>query len=68
MAPDRMPIQRFGQCVCGAVRYVCSGEPERVTICHCLWCQRRTGTRREWGERTPAVEVYEKHFRPATEN
>ena len=39
-----MPIQRSGQCVCGSVRYVCIGEPERVTICHCLWCQRRTGT------------------------
>ncbi|MGE0802111.1 MAG: GFA family protein [Lautropia sp.] len=39
-----MSIQRSGQCVCGSVRYVCIGEPERVTICHCLWCQRRTGT------------------------
>lgn len=36
-----MAIKRFGQCVCGAVRYVCVGEPKRVTICHCLWCQRR---------------------------
>ena len=39
-----MPIQRSGQCVCGSVRYVCEGDPERVTVCHCLWCQRRTGT------------------------
>jgi hypothetical protein len=39
-----MPIERSGQCVCGSVRYACVGEPERVTICHCLWCQRRTGT------------------------
>lgn len=38
------PIERSGQCVCGDIRYVCVGEPERVTICHCLWCQRRTGT------------------------
>jgi hypothetical protein len=38
------PSQRSGQCVCGSVRYVCAGEPERVTVCHCLWCQRRTGT------------------------
>jgi GrpB-like predicted nucleotidyltransferase (UPF0157 family) len=37
-------VQRTGQCVCGAIRFVCVGEPERVTICHCLWCQRRTGT------------------------
>ena len=33
-----------GGCVCKSVRYVCTGEPERVTICHCLWCQRRTGS------------------------
>lgn len=33
-----------GGCFCGAVRYECNGEPVRVTICHCLWCQRRTGT------------------------
>jgi hypothetical protein len=33
-----------GGCVCGSVRYTCAGAPERVTVCHCLWCQRRTGT------------------------
>jgi hypothetical protein len=33
-----------GGCVCGSIRYQCSGEPERVTVCHCLWCQRRTGS------------------------
>src|SRR5688572_4203592 len=39
-----MPIQHTGQCACGAIKYVCAGEPERVTICHCRWCQRRTGS------------------------
>ena len=33
-----------GARVCGSVRYACAGEPERVTVCHCLWCQRRTGS------------------------
>lgn len=33
-----------GGCVCGGVRYVVRGNPERVTICHCAWCQRRTGS------------------------
>jgi hypothetical protein len=30
--------------VCGSIRYVSVGDPERVTLCHCTWCQRRTGT------------------------
>jgi hypothetical protein len=30
--------------VCGSVRYQTEGEPLRVTVCHCTWCQRRTGS------------------------
>jgi hypothetical protein len=30
--------------MCGSVRYKTRGEPIRVTVCHCTWCQRRTGT------------------------
>jgi hypothetical protein len=39
-----MSEERPGGCVCGAVRYVSVGAPVRVTLCHCTWCQRRTGT------------------------
>jgi len=35
---------KTGQCVCGEVSYTVMGEPKRVTICHCKWCQRRTGS------------------------
>ena len=39
-----MPEIKSGQCVCGSVSYTIVGEPKRVTICHCRWCQRRTGS------------------------
>ena len=37
-------MQHTGRCMCGALRFKTTGEPSRVTICHCTWCQRRTGT------------------------
>ncbi len=32
-----------GGCHCGAVRYVCSTEPEITFYCHCIDCQKTTG-------------------------
>ncbi|MDF7774124.1 GFA family protein [Sphingomonas sp. AOB5] len=31
-------------CRCGAVSVTCEGEPVRVSVCHCLNCQRRSGS------------------------
>ncbi len=39
-----MSVKNEGGCVCGRLRYVTKGEPSRVTVCHCAWCQRRTGS------------------------
>jgi hypothetical protein len=36
--------ERTATCSCGAVRVVTRGEPAAVVICHCLACQRRTGS------------------------
>ena len=33
-----------GGCLCGAIRYKTMAEPQRVTVCHCTFCQRFTGT------------------------
>jgi hypothetical protein len=36
--------QHEGACLCGEVRYSVAGQPMRVTVCHCRFCQRATGT------------------------
>lgn len=33
-----------GGCLCGALRYAVTGDPLRISVCHCTWCQRRTGS------------------------
>jgi hypothetical protein len=35
---------RRAACCCGQLRLTCAGEPIRVSICHCLACQQRTGS------------------------
>jgi len=35
---------RVASCQCGAVTATCSGEPVRISVCHCLACQQRSGS------------------------
>lgn len=42
-------MERIGECHCGALKVIATGEPERVYICHCIACQRRTGTAFHYG-------------------
>ena len=48
---------RRASCSCGRLTVIAHGEPVRISICHCLDCQRRTGS--VFGEqaRFPASEV-----------
>jgi hypothetical protein len=35
---------RSASCSCGQLRIEVEGEPRGVGVCHCLACQRRTGS------------------------
>jgi hypothetical protein len=39
-----MSVEREGGCSCGAVRYRLTSDPMFVHCCHCLNCQRQTGS------------------------
>jgi hypothetical protein len=36
--------KHVGTCRCGQLRAECEGEPVRVSVCHCLDCQKRSGS------------------------
>ncbi|WP_420418895.1 GFA family protein [Pacificispira sp.] len=38
------PVVRTAACACGQLTARCTGEPVSVSLCHCLDCQRRTGS------------------------
>src|SRR5205823_5863751 len=59
-------VERIGKCHCGSFRVIAMGEPDRVYLCNCKACQRRTGTAFHFcancgttlyweGDRNPAV-------------
>ena len=39
-----MGVQRDGGCACGTVRYRLASQPMFIHCCHCLNCQRQTGS------------------------
>ena len=52
-----MTARREAGCRCGRLRAVCEGEPVRVSVCHCLACQQRTGSAFAAQARFPADKV-----------
>jgi hypothetical protein len=48
---------RHAACSCDQLRVTAEGEPVRVSICHCLACQRRTGSAFSYQARFPADRV-----------
>ena len=35
---------RSASCSCGQLKVSCEGDPIRISMCHCLACQKRTGS------------------------
>jgi hypothetical protein len=50
-------VTREASCSCGQLRLVAEGEPVRVSVCHCLACQRRTGSAFGFQARFPSERV-----------
>lgn len=41
---NQKQIERTATCRCGQLSARCMGEPVRVSVCHCLACQKRSGS------------------------
>ena len=54
---------REASCSCGRIRLRCKGEPVRISVCHCLECQKRTGSAFNFvaADELPGV-AYEQHI------
>lgn len=52
-----MTAVRHASCRCGQLSARCAGEPVRISVCHCLNCQRRSGSAFAAQARFPADQV-----------
>jgi hypothetical protein len=50
-------IRRTASCRCGQLRATVTGDPVRVSVCHCLDCKKRTGSAFSAQARWPAEQV-----------
>jgi hypothetical protein len=59
IATDTVPgvPERRASCSCGKLQATVTGDPVRVSTCHCLACQRRTGSSYGYQARFPAQSV-----------
>jgi hypothetical protein len=52
-----MTTVREASCQCGQLRVRAEGEPVRVSVCHCLDCQKRSGSAFAFQARFPVERV-----------
>jgi len=48
---------RTASCPCGQLQAECTGEPFRISVCHCLDCKRRSGSAFAYQARWPEDQV-----------
>jgi hypothetical protein len=48
---------RIATCRCGQLQATCTGDPVRVSVCHCLSCQKRSGSAFAVQARWPNAQV-----------
>jgi hypothetical protein len=48
---------RTASCRCGQLRAECTGEPVRISVCHCLNCKQRSGSAFAVQARWPVEQV-----------
>lgn len=48
---------REARCSCGALAATTTGEPARISVCHCLDCKRRTGSAFSWNSTWAEAQV-----------
>ncbi len=51
-------MTRRAACNCGQLHLTAEGDPVRISICHCLACQRRTGSAFGVQARFPRAQVH----------
>jgi hypothetical protein len=39
-----LAVSRVATCACGQLSVRCNREPTKISLCHCLECQKRTGS------------------------
>lgn len=53
-------VVRTATCRCGQLSVTCTGEPVRVSVCHCFACQQRSGsafaTQARWPDEQIVIE------------
>jgi hypothetical protein len=44
MTATAIPVTRSATCRCGQLSITVTGDPIRISVCHCLACKQRTGS------------------------